>query len=215
MFVSVLGIDPGLTRCGYGIVKYDEKRIVELEKAGILSTSPQEAISSRLAEIHHDLTQIINESKPDFIAVERVLFKANVSTAMSVSQVNGLVHSLAASYSIPITEFSPTEVKNAITGHGRADKKAVQEMVMKLLRLTKIPQPADAADAIAIALTCAYQSMMKNGSTDSDNATYNGANLHNAIANAIVNQVKTPDEQTIIRESQKRILSRRRSGLSR
>lgn len=137
MFVSVLGIDPGLTRCGYGIVKYDEKRIVELEKAGILSTSPQEAISSRLAEIHHDLTQIINESKPDFIAVERVLFKANVSTAMSVSQVNGLVHSLAASYSIPITEFSPTEVKNAITGHGRADKKAVQEMVMKLLRLTK------------------------------------------------------------------------------
>ena len=121
MFVSVLGIDPGLTRCGYGVVTSDEKRNIEFSRVGIFSTSPQDPISSRLAEMHRDITELILEIKPNFISIERVLFQSNVSTAMSVAQVSGLVHSIAASLSIPVTEYSPNEVKNAITGDGRAE----------------------------------------------------------------------------------------------
>lgn len=217
MFVSVLGIDPGLTRCGFGVVTVDEKRSIEFSRVGIFTTSPQDPVSNRLAEMHNDITELITEIKPDYIAVERVLFQANVSTAMSVAQVSGLVHSVAAGFEIPVTEYSPNEVKNAITGDGRADKQAIQLMVMKLLKLSKIPQPADAADALAIALTHAFllQTTPSN-SNNSENATYNGSNLHNAIADAIVKQVKKePEQKTQEREPHRRERTRRRSGLSR
>lgn len=209
MFVSVLGIDPGLTRCGFGFITRDEDRTLSLSRVGIFTTSPQEPVSLRLAEIHRDITDLILEIKPDAIALERVLFSANVSTAMSVAQVSGLVHSVAASFSIPVTEYSPTEIKSAVTGDGRADKQQIQEMVMRLLGLKKVPKPADAADAIAIALTHISTASSKK---DSDSAVYNGSNLHNAIADAIVKQVKPPVQK---RETPQRDRVRKRSGLSR
>lgn len=184
MFVSVLGIDPGLTRCGYGIVRKGTDHKIEFVRVGIFSTSPQELLSARLAEMHTDIVSLIEEVKPDEIAIERILFQNNATTAMSVAQVSGLVHAVAATYSIPVTEYSPNEVKNAITGDGKADKKQIQTMVTRLLGLQKFPQPADAADALAIAMTHAVGV----GDKKSDNAIYNGSKLHNAIADAIERQ---------------------------
>ncbi len=194
MFVSILGIDPGLTRCGYGVINLGDGGQISFVKAGILSTSPQAQVSARLAEINADLLELIKEIKPQAIAIERVIFNSNVSTAMSVAQVSGLVHSIAANFSIPVIEYSPTEVKKTITGDGRADKQAIQKMVVNLLALAKMPSPVDAADALAIAITHVFNKQFgtKEGS-DSENATYNGSNLHNAIADAIVKQVKAPE----------------------
>ncbi len=218
MFVSVLGIDPGLTRCGYGVVKR-EKRSVEFSSVGVFTTSPQAQISQRLAEMHRDITALIKEVQPREIAIERVLFQSNVSTAMSVAQVSGLVHAIAAEFSIPVTEYSPTEVKNAITGDGRADKQAIQTMVTKLLGLSKVPQPADAADALAIAMTHAFSLHSTHSSSDtSDSAIYNGGKLHNAIADAILRQGKKEqvrEPQQKLREPVRRDRTRRRTGLSR
>ncbi len=218
MFVSILGIDPGLTRCGFGVVTRDEKRTMTFSRAGIFTTSPQEQVSARLAEMHQDISELIDEIKPDEIALERVLFQKNVSTAMSVAQVSGLVHAIAASKSIPVTEYSPNEVKSAITGNGAADKISVQTMVAKLLGLTKIPQPADAADALAIAMTHAVSfptSAAKKASDTSDNATYNGSNLHNAIADSILSTTKKIDRKKHERENPLKEITRRRTGLSR
>lgn len=225
MFVSVLGIDPGLTRCGYGIVRSKSDRTYEFISTGIFTTSPQAKISDRLAEIHSDITELIAETKPEFISIERVVFQKNATTAMSVAQVSGLVHSVAASNQIPVTEYSPTEVKNAITGDGKADKQAIAKMVTKLLGLTKTPNPVDAADALAIALTHAfslsYQDSKSNGDT-SDNSTYNGSNLHNAIADAITRQAKGISNPLRQKEKLERksidlveMPPRRRRGLSR
>jgi crossover junction endodeoxyribonuclease RuvC len=220
MFVSVLGIDPGLTRCGYSLLRQNASREYDLERVGLFTTSPQEQISLRLAEMHRDITELITETKPDEIAIERVLFQSNVSTAMSVAQVSGLVHSVAAHFSIPVTEYSPTEVKNAITGDGKADKKQIQSMIMTLLHLTKAPQPADASDAIAIALTHAYSVSKSKKSKDSDSAVYNGSNLHNAIADALVRQAKKQPKREVQERDHKREImmpqrSRKRKGLSR
>jgi len=195
MFVPVLGIDPGLTRCGYGVVNLDDRGLVSFAKAGVLSTSPQDQVSARLAEINADLLALITEIQPKAIAIERVVFKSNVTTAMSVAQVSGLVHSIASNFSIPVTEYSPTEIKKTITGDGRADKQAIQKMVVNLLSLSKMPTPADAADALAIAITHAFaQQFSSKSGSDSENATYNGSNLHNAIADAIIKQIKNPEE---------------------
>jgi crossover junction endodeoxyribonuclease RuvC len=213
MFVSVLGIDPGLTRCGYGFISQASDRSISLQKVGVFTTSPQEQVSQRLAEMHKDISELIEELSPDVIAIERILFSSNVSTAMSVAQVSGLVHSVAASYSIPVSEYSPTEVKCAVTGDGKADKQQIQEMVMRLLGLTKIPKPADAADALAIAITHMGSMAPKKASDSSDSAVYNGSNLHNAIADAIIKQSKR--ETVTSRQPQRQERTKKRPGLVR
>ena len=137
MFVPILGIDPGLTRCRYGGVNLDEKGLVSFANAGVLATSPQDQVSARLAEINADLLQLISEIKPAAIAIERVVFKSNVTTAMSVAQVSGLVHSIASNLGIRVTEYSPTEIKKTETGAGLADKKASKKMGRNILLLDK------------------------------------------------------------------------------
>jgi len=218
MFVSVLGIDPGLTRCGYGLVKQGPNKTLEFLNAGVFSTSPQAQLSERLAEMHRDIIALVEETMPDQIAIERIFFKSNTTTALSVAQVSGLVHSIAASKSIPVVEYSPTEVKNSITGDGKADKLQVQTMVAKLLSLSKLPQPVDAADALAISIV--HLGTLKSTKSDtSDSAIYNGSNLHNAIADAIYNQGKKP--RALKRSEQKRedqfekVQRRKRPGLVR
>ncbi len=218
MFVPILGIDPGLTRCGYGVVNLDEKGLVSFANAGVLATSPQDQVSARLAEINADLLQLISEIKPAAIAIERVVFKSNVTTAMSVAQVSGLVHSIASNLGIRVTEYSPTEIKKTITGDGRADKQAIQKMVMNLLSLAKMPTPADAADALAIAITHAFAQQFTNKTnSDSENATYNGSNLHNAIADAIIKQVKNPEQvkEKDFKRDLSQIRARKRPGIQR
>jgi len=146
----VLGIDPGVSRCGYGAVARHGGAMVALA-CGVIRTSPREPLPDRLRELDDELTALIAQVKPSMLSVERVLFQNNARTAMSVGQASGLALVAAARAGVPVVQYSPNEVKLAVTGDGRADKTAVQTMVTRLLRLADVPQPPDAADALALA----------------------------------------------------------------
>lgn len=148
----VLGIDPGLTRCGYAVLRVSGNTEVSMSALGVLSTSPEKDLPNRLAEIAHEIEELLDEYQPSAVAVERIFFQSNVRTAMSVGQVSGLVLSAAARRGVDVVQYSPNQVKLAITGWGGADKAQVQKMVKQRLKLNSIPKPADAADAAAIAL---------------------------------------------------------------
>ena len=146
----VLGIDPGVSRCGYGAVVRDHGRL-RATACGVIRTSPADALPDRLLALDDEITALVRQIRPCALAVERVLFQANVRTAMSVGQASGVALVIAARSRIPVTQYSPNEVKLAVTGDGRADKLAVQTMVTRLLALAEIPKQADAADALALA----------------------------------------------------------------
>ena len=146
----VLGIDPGLTRCGYGAVRHARRPVAVA--AGVLTTPTDMARASRLAELQGDIRELIAELRPDAVAVERVLFQRNVATAMSVGQAMGVVLAESAAAGCEVVEYSPNEIKLAVAGSGNAGKQEVAEMVQVLLGLDEVLQPADAADATAVAL---------------------------------------------------------------
>ena len=148
----VLGIDPALTRCGYAVLRVSGNTEVSMSALGVLSTSPEKDSPNRLAEIAREIEELLDEYQPSAVAVERIFFQSNVRTAMSVGQVSGLVLSAAARRNIEVVQYSPNQVKLALTGWGGADKAQVQKMVKERLKLNSIPKPADAADAAAIAL---------------------------------------------------------------
>jgi crossover junction endodeoxyribonuclease RuvC len=152
---DVLGIDPGLSRCGYGAVRR-EGTTVRAVAYGVIRTPPGDPLATRLAALEAELESLVGELRPAAVAVERVLFQANVRTAMSVGQASGLALAVAARAGTAITHYSPNEVKLAVTGYGAADKVQVQEMVARLLGLPEPPRPADAADALALALCHAW-----------------------------------------------------------
>jgi crossover junction endodeoxyribonuclease RuvC len=147
----VLGIDPGLSRCGYGAVtgRGPDSRAVAY---GVIRTAPGLALPERLGRLQTELEDLVAELRPSAVAVERVLFQVNVRTAMSVGQASGLALALAARAGIPVVQYSPNEVKLAVAGYGGAEKSAVQAMVVRLLNLAEPPRPPDAADALALAL---------------------------------------------------------------
>lgn len=146
-----LGIDPGLSRCGYGAVRATPAG-PRAEALGVLRTDPSLALPVRLAELQRELRALIGELRPDVVAVERVFFQVNVRTAMSVGQASGLAMAEAVNAGCEVAQYSPNEVKLAVTGDGSADKAQVQTMVRRLLALRTEPRPADAADAAALAL---------------------------------------------------------------
>jgi crossover junction endodeoxyribonuclease RuvC len=146
----VLGIDPGVTRCGYGAVGRDAGR-VRAVACGVIRTPASSPLPDRLVSLADELADLIAQLRPAAIAVERVLFQVNVRTAMAVGQASGLALAAAARAGVPVVQYSPNEVKLAVTGDGRADKAAVQSMVTRLLALPEVPKPADAADALALA----------------------------------------------------------------
>lgn len=147
----VLGIDPGLSRCGYGLVEKTSAGMRALV-AGVIRTPPDQGVPERLRELSDDLAMLFAQHQPDAVAVERVLFQVNARTAMSVGQASGLALVVAARRGIPVTEYSPNEVKLAVAGHGGADKEQVGAMVRSLLELDEPPRPADTADALALAI---------------------------------------------------------------
>jgi crossover junction endodeoxyribonuclease RuvC len=147
----VLGIDPGLSRCGYGAIVHNGAR-ARAVACGVVRTDPQSPLPNRLADLEAELADLVAQLRPCAVAVERVLFQTNARTAISVGQASGLALAVAARAAVPVTMYSPNEVKLAVTGDGRAGKAEVQEMVAKLLRLAAPPKPADAADALALAL---------------------------------------------------------------
>jgi crossover junction endodeoxyribonuclease RuvC len=146
----VLGIDPGLSRCGYGVVARQPGSVQALG-CGVIRTPPGDPLPERLLTLDNELQSLIADTRPAAVAVERVLFQTNARTAMSVGQASGLALVIAARAGIPVALYSPNEVKLAITGDGRADKAAVQMMVARLLNLREVPKPPDAADALALA----------------------------------------------------------------
>ena len=147
----VLGIDPGLSRCGYGAVRATS-RGPRAQAIGVIRTSPSDELPDRLAELQAELRALILELQPDVVAVERIFFQNNVRTAMSVGQASGLAMAESVAAGCQVAQYSPNEVKLAVTGDGAADKLQVQVMVQRLLGLAAAPKPADAADAAALAL---------------------------------------------------------------
>ena len=145
----VLGIDPGLSRCGYGLVRRDGRRL-RAEAAGVIRTDPASPLANRLADLQREVRDLITQYRPDEVAVERVLFSANVSTAMQTGQSSGVAEAAAAGCAV--TLYSPNEVKSAVAGWGGADKGQVSRMVEVLLGLDVPLKPVDAADAVAVAL---------------------------------------------------------------
>ncbi|CAN5389073.1 crossover junction endodeoxyribonuclease RuvC [soil metagenome] len=156
--VRVLGIDPGLTRCGVGIVDVSQNRRATLVHVTVIRTPAGERHEDRLLTISDGIEQLLDEFTPARVALERVFADTNVSTVMGTAQVSGIAMLAAVKRSLPIGMHTPTEVKAAVTGYGQADKKQVGTMVAKILRLEVIPKPADAADALALAICHAWRS---------------------------------------------------------
>ncbi len=152
----ILGIDPGVSCCGYGAIAGhgSQTRAVAF---GVLRTDPAAPLPERLALLANDLEALVDEVRPVAVAVERVLFQVNARTAISVGQASGLALVAAARRGIPVVQYSPNEVKLAIAGDGGAGKREVGEMVARLLHLPERPRPADAADALALALCHAWR----------------------------------------------------------
>ena len=146
----ILGIDPGIERMGYAFLLQTGKDISLIE-CGVVNTSKNDATANRLLEIKNDLSALIKKHKPESMCIETLFFATNVKTAMTVSQARGVIMMTGAEFNLRIIEVSPLQVKIATTGYGKAEKKQVQTMVQKLLKLKKIPKPDDAADACAIA----------------------------------------------------------------
>jgi crossover junction endodeoxyribonuclease RuvC len=150
--MRVLGIDPGLTRCGVGIVSGTPGSTLSLEGVGVIMTPADNDLDHRLLSLHSEITQWVQKYSPDVIAVERVFSQRNVRTVMGTAQAAGIALLVASQNNIPVCMHTPSEVKAAVTGSGRANKAQVSEMVKRLLNLQEIPKPADSADALALAI---------------------------------------------------------------
>src|SRR6476659_2765964 len=154
--MRILGIDPGTGILGFGIIEVNKGKSV-LVDAGVIRTPVKEDDAVRLQTIFDELTDIIADTKPREMAVEKLFFAQNVTTAMTVAQARGLVRLCGMQAGLKIAEYTPLQIKQALTGYGRAEKKQIQEMVRVILGLTEVPKPDDCADAIAAALTHAGQ----------------------------------------------------------
>ncbi|GAC1387658.1 MAG: crossover junction endodeoxyribonuclease RuvC [Candidatus Saccharimonadales bacterium] len=153
--MRILGIDPGTGILGFGIIDIDSRNKATLVDAGVIRTPVKQADSERLLTIYQELTGVIEQLKPEVMSVEKLFFAQNVTTAMTVSQARGVVLLLGQLHHMQLHEYTPLQIKMALTGYGRADKKQVQEMVRVILNLQEVPKPDDCADALAAALTCA------------------------------------------------------------
>lgn len=149
--MRVLGFDPGTATTGYGIVEGKGSRLHHIAH-GTISTPAKQHYAQRLKTIYDEATVLIQTHQPDAVAIEKLYFKQNVTTGITVAQARGVLSLAAIQAGLPIGEFSPTEAKLAITGYGKADKKQVQEMIKMLLNLDAPPRPDDAADALGLAI---------------------------------------------------------------
>ncbi len=148
----ILGIDPGTATTGFGVVTEDEAGEARLVRCGVILTEPDTPMPERLRAIHQQAAALIREHAPDALAVEALFFGRNVTTALTVGQARGVVLLAAAQAGLPVYEYKPAEVKQALVGYGGADKRQMQEMVRMLLGLDEVPHPDDAADAVAVAV---------------------------------------------------------------
>jgi crossover junction endodeoxyribonuclease RuvC len=153
--MKILGIDPGIGRCGWGVLETRNSKL-EVKGFGCIETSSKKAIPERLQEIYQEITRIIKVHQPDALAIEELFFNTNAKTAFVVGQARGVILLAAAQHNLEIAIYTPLQVKLALTGYGRAEKPQVGQMVKVLLSLKEVPKPDDTADALAIAITHAF-----------------------------------------------------------
>ncbi len=151
---TIFGIDPGYERCGFGVIRFDGHRF-ELLDMGCITTSADLTHGKRLGEVAADLKALLRRHQPDTIVIEELFFSRNVKTAIKVAESRGVALMAASELNVPIVELNPNQIKLAVCGDGRADKRQVQDMIRKLLDLEEVPKPDDAADALAIAICAA------------------------------------------------------------
>jgi crossover junction endodeoxyribonuclease RuvC len=153
--MRIIGIDPGTGILGFGVIDVVGTKITMVD-AGVITTPPHTPHDERLEDIYDGLTEIVKNTKPDAYSVEKLFFTKNVTTAMTVAEARGVALLVARQHKIPIAEYTPPQIKQTITGYGKADKKQVQEMVRLQLGLKEVPKPDDCADALAAAITHAF-----------------------------------------------------------
>lgn len=161
--LRVLGIDPGLTRCGVGVVDVARNRTATLVAVEVIRTSKDDPLEQRLLEIGAGIERIVDEVAPHAVALERVFAQQNLRTVMGVAQVSGVALFVSARRGLSVGLHTPTEVKAALTGYGSADKKQLGAMVARVLRLDEVPKPADASDALALAICHAWRGTAATG----------------------------------------------------
>ena len=162
--MRILGIDPGIATIGFGLLERTESKI-KLLKYGVITTPANTSLSSRLLQISCDLDQLLNECRPDAVAIEELFFNTNITTGIAVAHGRGVILLTCVRFGTEIYEYTPLQVKQSVTGYGRAEKKQVMEMVKRICGLKSVPKPDDAADAIALAICHARSStsLLNNG----------------------------------------------------
>jgi crossover junction endodeoxyribonuclease RuvC len=180
----LLGIDPGLSRCGYGAIRRDGSALRAIA-CGVIRTPPTDDLPLRLAALHAELEALVDELHPSVVVVERVLFQVNARTAIAVGQASGVALTIAARAGVPVVHYSPNEVKLAVAGYGGADKAQVADMVARLLALSGIPGPPDAADALALALCHAGAGRMRSAVGRADHGRAPVRGFDRAVAAAL------------------------------
>ncbi len=158
--MRILGIDPGTGILGFGVIDVNGSKITMVD-AGVITTPAHTPHDERLEDIYNNLTDIVKSTKPDAYSVEKLFFTKNVTTAMTVAEARGVALLVARQHGIPIAEYTPPQIKQTLTGYGKADKKQVQEMVRLQLGLKEVPKPDDCADALAAAITHAFMTRTK------------------------------------------------------
>ena len=158
--MRILGIDPGIARCGWGVIEVQNSEF-KIKNYGCVETKVGTLTEKRLLIVHEGITKLIEKYKPDSVAVEELFFNTNAKTAFVVGQARGVVLLACAKQNIPVSTYTPLQVKMAITGYGRAEKNQIGQMVKTLLKLKEIPKPDDVADALAVALTHAFTKKFK------------------------------------------------------
>ncbi|MBQ3468139.1 crossover junction endodeoxyribonuclease RuvC [Candidatus Saccharibacteria bacterium] len=156
--MKILGIDPGTGICGFGVVEITKTNRPVARDFGVITTPPHTPLPDRLKDIYDSLHEIIKESQPDLISIEKLFFSKNITTGISVAEARGICLLVAKQENLPIYEYTPNEIKKTLTGYGSAGKKQMQEMVRIQLGLETVPKPDDAADALAAAITHLFSS---------------------------------------------------------
>jgi len=156
----VLGIDPGTGICGFGVVQYVTHKQPRMVTAGVITTPAHTPVADRLLDIFESLNQIIDETHPDEVSIEKLYFNQNITTGITVAEARGVCILVARQHNIPIAEYTPLQIKQTLTGYGRANKKQMQEAVREYLRMQEVVKPDDAADALAAAITHALMTRL-------------------------------------------------------
>lgn len=154
--MRILGIDPGLGRCGFGLIETSSRAGAKALDFGVVTTTVDSNLPSRLLELYDSIKEVFEQTKPEIVAIEKLFFAKNITTGIAVAEARGIILLVAAQNKLPVYEYTPNEIKKSLTGYGAATKTQISEMVRMHLGLEKKPKPDDAADALAAAITCSF-----------------------------------------------------------